>query len=300
MSDASGHDHAPGRAAALLRLARPNQWIKNTFVFVGLLFGHAWHDTAVTAAALGAFAAFCLASSAIYAVNDIADRERDREHPVKRLRPVAAGTVSVTLAAGFASMLLIAAVGAAQWAGPGVLLCVLAYVVLNVAYSLGAKGVAVLDIFFVAAGFMLRLLAGTLGIGIPPSDWLLLCGLMATLFLALVKRRAEVANLPEAGSTHRAVLSEYTPVVLDNLISITAACIILSYSLYTMSPETEAIHGTRGLIYTVPFVAYALFRYIFVLHDRALGGDPSRDLFRDPHILVAGALWALLTVWIVG
>lgn len=295
----AGDTPGGGTAGQLVRLARPGQWVKNTFVFVGFVFGHAWGNADLAWAAFGAFLAFCLVSSAVYAINDIADRERDREHPVKRHRPVAAGRVSVGLAGGFASGLLAAGVGLAQWAGPGVVLCVLAYVALNVAYSLGAKHVAVLDIFFVAAGFMLRLLAGTVGIGIPPSDWLLLCGLMATLFLALVKRRAEAATLRGDGAAHRAVLSRYSPEMLDKLISITAACIIISYSLYTMSPETIDIHGTRKLIYTVPFVAYALFRYIFVLHDRDLGGDPSRDLFRDPHILAAGVGWLLLTVWIV-
>lgn len=284
---------------ALWRLARPHQWVKNSFVFVGLLFGHAWHDRGLLHASFAAFVAFCLVSSAVYAINDIADREQDRAHPTKRLRPVAAGTLSVRAAAGLASALLVAGVGIGQWAGAGVVLCLIAYVALNLVYSLGAKRVVVLDIFFVAAGFMLRILAGTVGLGIPPSDWLLLCGLMATLFLALVKRRAEVATLPAGGAEHRAVLEAYTPVVLDNLISITAACVILSYSLYTMSPDTVRIHGSERLIYTVPFVAYALFRYIFILHDQGRGGDPSRDLLRDPHILAAGAGWVLLTLWIV-
>jgi 4-hydroxybenzoate polyprenyltransferase len=287
-------------ARALWRLARPHQWVKNTFVFVGLLFGHAWHDAALVQASLGAFVAFCLVSSAVYAVNDIADRERDRAHPTKRLRPVAAGTLSVRAAGGFASALLVAGIGVGQWVGPGVTLCLIVYVVLNIAYSLGVKRVVILDIFFVAAGFMLRILAGTVGLGIPPSDWLLLCGLMATLFLALVKRRAEVSALEGDAADHRAVLDDYGPEMLDNLIGITAACIILSYSLYTMSPDTVKIHGTERLIYTVPFVAYALFRYIFILHDQGRGGDPSRDLFRDPHILAAGAGWALMTLWIIG
>jgi 4-hydroxybenzoate polyprenyltransferase len=159
--------------------------------------------------------------------------------------------------------------------------------------------VVVLDIFFVSAGFMVRILAGTTGVGIPPSQWLLLCGFMATLFLALVKRRAEAGLLAALADEHRAVLARYTPEMLDKLISITAACIILSYSLYTMSPETIRIHGTANLIYTVPFVVYALFRYIFILHDQGWGGDPSRDLFRDRHILLAGAGWVLLTIFIV-
>jgi 4-hydroxybenzoate polyprenyltransferase len=286
--------------AAFLRLARPNQWVKNTFVFVGVLFGHAWSDAHLLTAACGAFVAFCLTSSAVYAVNDIADRESDRAHPMKRRRPVASGAISVPAAAVFGAVLFAAGLGIGLLAGTKVAVCLLIYVALNLAYSFGGKRVVVLDIFFVSAGFMVRLLAGTTGIGIVPSKWLLFCGFMATLFLAVIKRRAEVVLLSDAGPEHRQVLAAYSPALLDKLISITAACIIISYSLYTMSPETIAVHGTESLIYTVPFVAYALFRYIFILHDQGRGGDPSRDLFRDRHILAAGFGWLLLTVLIVG
>jgi len=284
---------------ALARLARPNQWIKNAFVFVGLLFGHAWNDPVLARAAAVAFAAFCLAASGVYAVNDIADRERDRHHPVKRLRPVAAGTVGVGMAAGFAAVLLLLGLGTGYLAGPGVVPWVAGYVILNLLYSFGAKQVVVLDVFFVSAGFMVRILAGTEGLGIPPSQWLLLCGFMATLFLAVVKRRAEAGLLAGLADEHRAVLARYAPEMLDKIIAITAACVILSYSLYTMSPETVRVHGTAGLIYTVPFVVYGLFRDIFILHDQGRGGDPSRDLLRDPHILLAGAGWVVLTFFLV-
>jgi 4-hydroxybenzoate polyprenyltransferase len=284
----------------LVRLSRPDQWVKNAFVFVGVLFGHGWHDPVLLVKAGAAFVGFCLVSSAVYAANDIADRERDRHHPYKRFRPVAAGTVPVGAAAAWAGVLLVVGLMAGAFAGGRVVLCLAGYVVLNGLYSGGAKQVVVLDIFFIASGFMLRLLAGTVGIGIPPSKWLLLCGFMVTLFLALIKRRAEVTLLDRDGAEFRAVLADYSAEVLDTLIAITAACIILSYSLYTMSPETIAIHRTGRLIYTVPFVAYALFRYIFILHDQGRGGDPSRDLFRDRHILLAGAGWLLLTAWIVG
>jgi 4-hydroxybenzoate polyprenyltransferase len=286
--------------AALVRLGRPGQWVKNTFVFVGVLFGHAWSDAHLLTAACEAFIAFCFTSSAVYAVNDIADRESDRAHPTKRRRPVASGAVSVPAATGFAALLLAAGLGTGLLAGTRMAAYLLIYVALNLTYSFGGKRVVVLDIFFVSAGFMVRLLAGTAGIGIVPSKWLLLCGFMATLFLAVIKRRAEVVLLSDAGPEHRQVLAAYSPALLDKLISITAACIIISYSLYTMSPETIAVHGTESLIYTVPFVAYALFRYIFILHDQGRGGDPSRDLFRDPHILAAGVGWLLLTVLIVG
>lgn len=290
---------APPLSVELVRLARPDQWVKNAFVFVGILFGQGWNDPILLVKAAAAFAGFCLVSSAVYAVNDIADRERDRAHPVKRFRPVAAGTVPVPAAAGMGGVLTLVGLFSGWFAGPDVVWCLSGYVGLNVLYSYGAKRVVVLDIFFIAAGFMLRILAGTVGIGIPPSKWLLLCGFMVTLFLAVIKRRAEVALLEEGGTAHRAVLASYSTEVLDTLIAITAACIILSYSLYTMSPETVAIHHTGRLIYTVPFVAYALFRYIFMLHDQGRGGDPSRDLFRDRHILLAGAGWLLLTAWIV-
>ena len=283
----------------LLRLMRPHQWVKNTFVFIGLLFGHAWHDPALVTQVVLAFAAFCLVSSAIYIINDMVDMEQDRLHPKKCQRPLASGQVTILAAAVLAGLLGMLGLGLAYAASKIVLLILVAYALMNIAYSLRLKHVVILDVFIIATGFMLRILAGTLGVGIPPSQWLLLCGLMVTLFLGFTKRRAEIIALTEDKAAHRKVLEHYSPVLLDKMIGITAAGLIMSYSLYTMSPGTIRIHGTPNLIYTVPFVTYGVFRYIYLLHHQRRGVDPSHDLVRDIHLIGVVAIWLVTTILLI-
>ena len=283
----------------LLRLMRPHQWVKNAFVFTGLLFGHAWNDANLVISAVTTFAAFCLLSSAIYTINDIVDVEQDKQHPKKRNRPLAAGLVSIPVALLLAALLCVFGLGLAYSVSPTVLLILLGYALMNIAYSLRLKHVVILDVFIIATGFMLRILAGTLGIGIPPSQWLLLCGLMVTLFLGFSKRRAEIIALTEDKAAHRRVLEHYSPVLLDKMIGITAAGLIMSYSLYTMNADTIHIHGTANLIYTVPFVMYGVFRYIYLLHHQSRGGDPSHDLVRDPHLFIVVGAWLVATILLI-
>lgn len=285
-----------GHLLPYLKLMRPQQWVKSGFVFIGPLFGHAWREASLVQTAFLAAAAFSLASSAVYIINDLADRKRDREHPEKRHRPLAAGTARVAPALLLAGVCVCLALVMAFVVSNAVLLIVAGYVILNVAYSAGLKHVALLDVFIISAGFMLRILAGTLGIGIAPSHWLLLCGLLLTLFLGFAKRRAELNVMSGRGGLHRRVLDDYTPVLLDKLISICAASAIVSYSLYTVSAETVAIHGTTNLIYTVPFVIYGIFRYLFLLHRRTGGGDPAATLLRDGHLLGAFVAWCTAVV----
>jgi len=283
-----------------LKLLRPHQWVKSGFVFVGVLFGHAWNEPLLVHQVLLAATAFALAASAIYVFNDLADREADREHPQKRHRPLASGTVSVPQALLLAGGCMVSALLLAHAASTTVLLIVLFYAALNVAYSMGLKHVVLLDVFIISAGFMLRILAGTLGIGIAPSYWLLLCGLMLTLFLGFAKRRAELNGMAGRGGSHRQVLDDYDPVLLDKLIGICAAGAIVSYSLYTVSAETVTMHGTTHLIYTVPFVIYGMFRYLFLLHRRGGGGDPASALLQDVHLLGAFGGWLLTVVVLLG
>lgn len=286
--------------SAMLRLLRPHQWLKNSFVFVGLLFGHAWSDPLRLTQAGWAFAAFSLLASGVYVMNDLMDREQDRLHPVKRHRPLAIGTVSVRaarilMASCFALGFVLVAYSSNQ--APWVFY---AYVALNIGYTLGLKHVVVLDVFIIAAGFMLRLLAGTQGIGIEPSFWLLLCGLMLTLFLGFAKRQAECMALGEGdAAAHRRVLEDYTEGMLNQFITIASAAVIISYSLYTVNAETVAMHGTTKLIYTVPLVIYGMFRYLFLLHRLGGGGDPARQLMTDPHLMGAVAGWLLLVMIIL-
>jgi 4-hydroxybenzoate polyprenyltransferase len=283
----------------LLRLMRPHQWVKNAFVFVGLLFGHAWHDPHLVTQAVTAFVAFCLVSSAIYTINDIVDIEQDKHHPKKCKRPLASGSVSVPAAVILAVLLGVLGLALAYNASQIVLLILIGYALMNIAYSLRLKHVVILDVFIIATGFMLRILAGTLGIGIPPSQWLLLCGLMVTLFLGFSKRRAEIIALTEDKATHRKVLEHYSPVLLDKMIGVTAAGLIMSYSLYTMNADTIRIHNTANLIYTVPFVMYGVFRYIYLLHHQNRGGDTAQDLVRDPHLFVVVGAWAVTTFLLI-
>jgi 4-hydroxybenzoate polyprenyltransferase len=287
------------RIKNLWRLMRPSQWTKNSFVFVGLIFGHAWDDHLLAWHVVLIALAFSLISSTVYVVNDILDAENDRLHPKKRNRPIASGAVTIGEGIILASLLACIGLSLGLFVSYKVMVILLLYLALNAAYSLSWKHIVILDVFCIACGFMLRILAGTVGIGIPPSRWLLMCGMMLTLFLGFAKRRAEIINLSKEQKDFREVLEQYDPVVLDEFIAISAAGVILTYSLYTMSPETALIHKTGGLIYTVPFVIYGIFRYIYMLHSERKAGEPARDLFQDPHIVSAVFSWAAVTITVI-
>lgn len=244
-----------------IRLLRPHQYVKNGFVFLGVIFSGQWDQTILMSAGL-VFLAFCAIASSVYIMNDILDVEADRLHSTKKNRPIASGAVPVLVGWVLAGILALLAIGFSLLISLWAAACVLVYAVLNVGYSLQWKHIAVLDVFIISAGFMLRILAGTVGLGISPSSWLLLCGLMLTLFLGFAKRRAELLALEEAGITDaaltRRVLDDYRPAMIEQFMAISAASAILTYSLYTVSPETIAKHGTDALIYTVPFVVYTM------------------------------------------
>ena len=287
------------RPSDLVRLLRPHNWTKNGFVFTGLLFGHGWREIALVYQVIVAAVAFSLISSGVYIVNDLADRESDRHHPSKKYRPLAVGTVSVSVAVALAVALSIIGLGLGLLASSRVFLVLSIYIIINLGYSFGLKHIVLVDVFIIAAGFMLRILAGTVGVGIPPSRWLLLCGLMGTLLLGFAKRRAELNVLSDERTVHRAVLGYYAPVFLDTMIGITAAGAIIGYSLYAVSPDAIRIHGTENLIYTVPLIMYGLFRYLYLLYHCGVGADPARELARDPHMLLAGSAWLLVTLWLI-
>jgi len=283
----------------LLRLMRPRQWVKNCFVFTGILFANAWHDLQAIKHVLLAAIAFSLVSSGVYILNDLLDRQQDVNHPHKKHRPLAARTVTSGLAASLMVFLWTVGLVLGYLVSVQVLLILSAYVFINLGYSLGLKHVVLLDVFLLASGFMLRILAGTTGVGIAPSPWLLLCGLMVALFLGFAKRRAELYASVEGSTGDRKVLASYQPVLLDKLIVITSTCVILTYSLYTLNEKTIKVHQTESLIYTVPFVMYAIFRYIYSLHNQTMGSDPALEIFRDYHILAAIVGWLLLTLWLI-
>ncbi len=270
---------------ALLRLMRPHQWLKNVFVFAGLLFSHAWGNGPLVQRVVYAFLAFCAVASLVYILNDWRDRAADAQHPAKRHRPLASGTVPASTALALAGVLLLAGLALA-WGNRVLLLLLGLYVALNLAYSWRLKHVPVVDVSLIASGFMLRLLAGTVAVGIPPSRWLLLTGLFIALFLGFSKRKAESFHEPEQ---QRAVLEHYPAALLDTYIAATLTATVITYGLYATSIEALQQHGER-LVYTVPVVVFGMLRYAYQVH-RGRGEDVSRDLLRDPWILAAGIAW---------
>ena len=287
---------------SIWRSLRPKQWTKNLVVLAALIFAagdRAQHiGTLQVWIALAAMAAFCMVSSAVYLLNDIKDVELDRAHPSKRLRPIAAGELSVGLARSMALALLAAGLAAAWRIGSGFLCVILAYVALQVCYMYGLKKVALVDLFIIATGFVLRALAGAVAIHVLISPWLLLCTLLLALFLALCKRRHELVVINDSAGETRPSLKNYDQHLLDQLISVMAAATVVCYALYTLSPETVAKFGTSQLGFTIPFVIFGIFRYLDLVYRHEQGGRPEQILLTDVPLLVDLALYGL-TVGVV-
>jgi 4-hydroxybenzoate polyprenyltransferase len=284
---------------ALLASLRPRQWTKNLLVFAGLIFSRGLLEPALVARSVLAFSLFCLLSGGVYLINDVMDAERDRAHPQKRHRPVASGRLppAVALAAGVG--LLAGATAAAFLLSPRFGLVALAYAVLLTAYSAGLKHVVIVDTLIIAGGFVLRALAGVVVLGIDFSDWLLLCTILLALFLTFGKRRAELRELEAGAIGHRPILSEYSPELLDQMIAVVTASTLMAYALYTMATETHLRLGTARLPLTIPFVLYGIFRYLYLLYRRDLGGNPSEHLLTDLALLVDVALWGAAVIVIL-
>lgn len=286
---------------SFIHLLRPHQWIKNAFVFTGLIFANAWNQTSLLLSVTFAAIAFCLMSSSIYIINDMMDRHIDILHPVKKNRPLAAGTISIHSVVPITIALFIISLMIGFSVSKDVGIILLSYAIMNILYCWRLKHIVILDVFVISFGFMLRILAGTWGVGINPSQWLMLCGLMITLFLGFTKRRAELSTTNHDDRKHRKVLNHYSSDILDKLIGITATGAIITYSLYTVSPDTMHTHGTAHLIYTVPFVIYGIFRYIFLVHQKIKpsGEDTAADLMRDPHMIATVILWLGLVIYLI-
>jgi 4-hydroxybenzoate polyprenyltransferase len=289
---------AVGMLGAVLVSVRPRQWVKNLFVFGGLVFGHQLFTPALWTA-LAAFVVFCGLSGAIYLLNDVADRDKDRLHPDKRRRPIAAGRLPVGHAVAVAAVLIVGGLGAAAWLSRPFALAALAYVLLLSAYSAWLKHVVIVDALVVALGFVLRAAGGALAIGVAISGWLLICTVLLALFLALGKRRHEVLTLQAEAARHRPILTEYSAALLDQMIAVVTASTVTAYALYTMSPETVAKFHTSLLPATLPFVLYGIFRYLYLLYHRQLGGNPSDILIQDRPLLLNMVLWLLVVLLII-
>lgn len=283
---------------ALLVSLRPRQWVKNLFVFAGVIFSQQLLTPRVWPA-LAAFAIFCGLSGAIYLFNDVADVDKDRLHESKRRRPIASGALPIGAAIGFGVLLLAGCLAAAFRLSPAFGLVALFYGVLLTAYSLWLKHLVILDVLTVAVGFVLRAVAGAVAVDVEISGWLLICTILIALFLALGKRRHEYRSLTGNAAAHRPILAEYSEGFLDQMISVVTASTVTTYALYTMSPETVAKFHTRLLPLTLPFVLYGIFRYLYLLYRRDLGGNPSDLLVTDRGLLLDAFLWIVTTLAII-
>ncbi|WP_320178422.1 decaprenyl-phosphate phosphoribosyltransferase [Roseovarius pacificus] len=288
------------KTRATWQLLRTYQWTKNLLVLAALIFAKEAGDPAQVGRALLALAAFCLASSSAYIFNDIIDIPKDRAHPKKRLRPLASGALSVPYAIVVMVALFVGAVCLA-WFGLHVrfLMAVLFYLALTVSYSLVWKHLVILDVMVLALGFVVRAMAGAIALDVVFSKWLVVCTLFLALFLALAKRRSEIILLDQDAAGHRGVLQHYTTAYLDSLIHIVAGGALLTYTIYTCSPEVEANFGTDKLYVTLPFVVYGLFRYLYLVQHKTGGGDPSRTLIKDWPLGLTVALWGLANIAII-
>ena len=285
-------------ARALLVSLRPHQWTKNLVVLAALAFSKHLFDPDAALRAAAALAAFCALSGAVYVVNDLADAERDRLHPLKRKRPIASGALGIATARAFAGLLLLGGLAVAWRLGGGFLICVLGYLVLNLAYTFGLKDVVILDVLAVALGFVLRGVAGAVAIQVVFSEWLIVCTLLLSLFLSLAKRRHELVTLEDAAG-HRRILAEYSPYLLDQMTAVVTASCLMAYAFYTLAPETVEKYRTDRLALTIPFVIYGIFRYLYLVHRKEQGGSPTDVLLADRPLLAATILWALVIVLIV-
>ncbi len=283
-----------GLLAALLASARPRHWTKNVILFGPLVFAYKLLAPELLVRAMGAFVAFCLVSSATYVLNDLFDVDSDRQHPLKRDRPLARGDVSSGQAAGWAAVLTVGGLALAFAVNLEVGLAAAGYIALMLAYSSVLKHAVILDVFAIAAGFILRAVAGALAIHVIISPWLYVCTLLLALFLGFSKRYNELLVLQDAAANHRRSLADYTPAMLEQLTSIVVASTIMAYSLYTFS--AESLPANHSMMLTIPFVLYGIFRYYYLVHRRNLGGAPELILLRDIPLMADIVLWGLTSV----
>ncbi|HUF48889.1 MAG TPA: decaprenyl-phosphate phosphoribosyltransferase [Vicinamibacterales bacterium] len=283
----------------LLLSLRPAQWTKNLVVFAGLIFGQELFVPGAVARATVAFAVFCALSGVVYLINDVGDRAADQRHPTKSRRPIASGALPVETAIAAAGVLGVAALGVSLWLSPAFAAIAAGYLALLSIYSATLKHHVILDVLTLSAGFVLRAAGGAVAVDVPVSRWLLLLTLLLALFLALSKRRAELVALADEAREHRPSLAEYSPYLLDQMISVVTASTLLAYAFYTISPDTVSRFGTEDLIFTVPFPLYGIFRYLYLVHRRDGGGNPSEHLLTDRPLLVCVALWGVAVIAIL-
>lgn len=278
---------------------RPGQWSKNGFVFAALLFSKNLFHPVQAATCLLAFAVFCLASGAVYLLNDLIDVEQDRKHPQKQSRPIASGDLNPRIGWFAFGIVLPLSLAAGRLVGLPFVGVLCAYLAIQIAYCTFLKRIVILDVFSIAAGFFLRVAAGSAAIQVPMSRWLLICTIFISLFLALAKRRHELLLLGAEAGDHRTVLSQYNVMFLDQMVSIATAGTIVSYALYTLSEETAAKFGTNRLWITVPIVFYGVSRYLYRAYQHRDGGRPEELVWKDKPLLACLAVYVVSVVLII-
>ena len=284
----------------LLKSLRPDQWIKNAFVLLPVVFAKQLFHLESFLRGLTAVALFCLLAGATYLINDLVDLKADRAHPTKRDRPLASGALSPRAAKWTAGILIGLSLLWGGLLGGGFLLILVIYLGLQVCYNLKLKEVVILDIFCVSAGFFLRIIGGAVAVHVTISNWLIICTITIAMFLTLGKRRSELTLLGnETACLHRKVFAYYSPHFLDQMIGVVTAITLLSYMLYCISPQTISKFQTKHLIYTFPFVLYGIFRYLYLIYQRDLGDSPSRVLVSDRPLLLSVALWGCCSVLVI-
>ncbi len=285
----------------VLQQIRVRQWTKNLVLFAGVIFAHEFSQVDELTRAILGFLSFCLLSSAVYVLNDLIDIESDRVHPKKRNRPIASGRISIPGAWTLLFFVLGGGGALAVWLGPRFAGVAAGYLALNLLYTLLLKRLVMVDVLAISIGFVLRAVAGVAVLRNPVdlSPWLLLCTFFLALFLAVCKRRAERVLLQEQAEQHRKTLTEYPPELVDQLIPVVTAATVISYSIYTVAPATLERVGGPQLVYTVPFVLYGVFRYLYLVFRRMQGGSPSDTLLTDIPTLMNIGLWLCGILWIL-
>jgi 4-hydroxybenzoate polyprenyltransferase len=278
---------------------RPKQWVKNVFIFAGLIFSRNLFDASLLTKVFLGFILFCLGASSVYIFNDICDIEKDKEHPEKCKRPLAAGHINLTKAYLASTTFAATALIGAFFLDLRFFVILTVYVGMNIAYSVKLKHIVILDVMCIAFGFVFRVLAGTALAGVQASDWLIICTITISLFLGFSKRRHELTLVGANAENHRKVLSDYSIVFLDQMIAVATACSVMSYALYTIADETIARFSTRNLVFTIPFVIYGIYRYLYLLYQKQIGGNPTSALLTDFPLLLNGLLWVGAIILII-
>lgn len=289
----------PRKIFYYLYALRPYQWVKNGFVFLPLIFGQKLNDSGALLRTIEAFFSFCAAASAVYLINDLMDLQADRLHPIKKHRPLAQGHIKPGPALGLAAVLLIAAVAAGFCVHRTLGLILICYIVGNLLYSSFFKQIVIVDVMLIGFFFLLRLAAGAVVVPVAMSEWLLICTTALALFLGFNKRRHELITIGRHAGEHRRVLEKYSIYFIDQMVAVLTASTVVFYTLYTVDESTVAHFGGRQMLYTVPFVYYGIFRYLYLVHKRRQGGDPARIILKDGVLQINLILWLATAIGVI-